>query len=40
MNKNFGDYLYALRTEKGWTQQHLADLLGVTNKTVSKWGNR
>ena len=37
MNKNFGDYLYALRTEKGWTQQHLADLLGVTNKTVSKW---
>ena len=37
MNKNFGDYLYTLRTEKGWTQQQLADLLGVTNKTVSKW---
>ena len=34
---NFGDYLYALRNQKGWTQQQLADLLGVTNKTVSKW---
>ena len=37
MNKSFGEYLYALRTERGWTQQQLADLLGVTNKTVSKW---
>ena len=26
-----------LRKEKGWTQQQLADLLSVTNKTVSKW---
>ena len=37
MEKRFGDLLQELRKEKGWTQQQLADLLNVTNKSVSKW---
>lgn len=37
MDKSFGELLQMLRKEKGWTQQQLADLLSVTNKTVSKW---
>ncbi len=37
MEKTFGELLQMLRKEKGWTQQQLADLLNVTNKTVSKW---
>ena len=37
VEKRFGDLLQELRKEKGWTQQQLADLLNVTNKSVSKW---
>lgn len=39
MDKRFaiGNFIYELRTEKGWTQKELGDMLGVTNKAVSKW---
>lgn len=36
MNK-IGNFLAALRKEKGYTQQEVADALNVSNKTVSKW---
>lgn len=33
----FGNYLYSLRRGAGMTQQELAEKLGVTNRTISKW---
>ena len=33
----FGNFLYALRCEKGMSQAELGELLGVSNKAVSKW---
>lgn len=35
----FGNFLYTLRTEKQLSQTQLAEMLGVTNKAVSKWEN-
>ena len=32
-----GKLIAQLRKENGFTQQNLADALGITNKTVSKW---
>ena len=32
-----GEFLAALRKAAGYTQQEVADYLGITNKTVSKW---
>ena len=32
-----GALLYSLRTEKGMTQQQVADRLNISNKTISKW---
>lgn len=37
MNNKFGDFLYSLRKEKGYTQADLAAKLNITNKAVSKW---
>ena len=34
---NFGAKLTALRSEKGLTQEALAEALDISNKTVSKW---
>lgn len=30
----------ALRTENGYTQEELADILGVNPKTISDWENK
>ncbi len=35
--KTIGKFLSALRKAKGYTQQQVADILLVSNKTVSKW---
>lgn len=35
--QNFGERLKACRTQKHYTQQQLAERLGVSDKTVSKW---
>lgn len=42
MNQFFSNTLKKLRTEKGLSQQELADSLYVTNATISRWesGNR
>jgi transcriptional regulator with XRE-family HTH domain len=36
-NKKIGAFIAELRKEKGLNQSELANLLGVTNKAVSKW---
>ena len=36
-NIAIGNYLLKLRTEKGLTQIQVAEILGVSNKAVSKW---
>ncbi len=36
---DFGNYICKLREEKGLTQSALGELLGVTNKAVSRWEN-
>lgn len=35
--KKIGVFMAQLRKEKGWTQMQLAELLSVTNKTISRW---
>ena len=35
--QRFGQFVAALRKEKGWTQKQLAARIGVSDKAVSKW---
>jgi len=35
--KALSERICALRKDRGWTQKQLADMLSVTDKTVSKW---
>lgn len=35
--QKFGAFVAALRKEKGYTQQELADMLYISNKAISKW---
>lgn len=35
--ENFGERIAKLRKEKGYTQNQLADKIGVSNKSVSRW---
>ena len=37
--KKVGSLIYGLRKEKGYTQKQLADLMNLSNKTISKWEN-
>lgn len=39
MNKNLGNHLRRLRIKNEFTQSSLADLIGVSNKTISSWEN-
>lgn len=35
--EKIGGFISTLRKEQGMTQQQLADAIGVSNKTISKW---
>ena len=35
--QKIGKFIHDLRKEKGLTQKQLADLVGVSDKTISKW---
>lgn len=34
---NFAEHLMSLRKQRGWSQEELGNLIGVTRQTVSKW---
>lgn len=38
-SKKTGGFIAALRKEKGYTQATLAEILSVSNRTISKWEN-
>ncbi len=36
-SRKTGNFICSLRKEKGYTQARLAEILNVSNRTVSKW---
>ena len=39
MTKNIGSFLQEVRKDKGLTQKELAEQIGISDKTISKWEN-
>ena len=39
MTKDIGKFLQEVRKNKGLTQKELAEQIGVSDKTISKWEN-
>lgn len=37
MAKDMGQFMQEMRKKKGLTQKELAELIGVSDKTISKW---
>ena len=37
--RKIGQFLQSLRRESGLTQEQLGETLGVTGKTISRWGH-
>ena len=37
--QKIGYFLRTLRSEKGITQEKLAEILGVSNRSISRWEN-
>jgi transcriptional regulator with XRE-family HTH domain len=35
--KKIGELIYSLRKEKNMTQKQVADLMNISDKTISKW---
>jgi transcriptional regulator with XRE-family HTH domain len=40
MTKLFSDEIKAIRAKRKWTQQQLADELGVDLMTINRWENK
>ena len=36
---SIGEFIQLLRKEKGLTQKELAEIIGMSDKTISKWEN-
>lgn len=39
LENNFGDIIYKARRAKGFSQEYLAGLVGVSRQTISQWEN-
>lgn len=37
MTKDMGQFMQEMRKKNGMTQKELAELIGVSDKTISKW---
>ena len=35
--KKTGSFIGSMRREKGYTQNQIAEMMGISDKTVSKW---